>query len=206
MEQEENTCHASTNDYLACFSKCKWNTISILCYCIGSKIRVTYRQDSLCLCSALLYFKHFISWFWNDSFLMRMYRFSSAVNVFNYSFNFRALLMVEGWSTALDKQLIIRLFNRRYFFIRALLMFSQCVNCLPFCKSLDAQSTVYVSAVKQDSSQKYVYISVIWNRCPNSLWCQVDTVKVEEYKWKSYHHFFQRSSCLRWNYIHCIIL
>ena len=103
MEQEENTCHASTNDYLACFSKFKWNTISILYYCIGSKIRVTCRQDSLCLCSALLYFKHFISWFWNDSFLVRMYRFSSAVNVFNYSFNFRALLMVEDWSTALYK-------------------------------------------------------------------------------------------------------
>ena len=59
MEQEENTCHASTNDYLACFSKCKWNTISILCYCIGSKIRVTCHHDSLCLCNALPYLKHF---------------------------------------------------------------------------------------------------------------------------------------------------
>ena len=48
-------------------------------------------------------------------------------------------------------------------------MFSQCVNCLPFCKSLDAQSTGYVSAVEQDSSQKYVYISVIWNRCLKQL-------------------------------------
>ena len=34
---------------------------------------------------------------------MRVYRFSSAVDVFNYSFNFRALLTVEEWSTALHK-------------------------------------------------------------------------------------------------------
>ena len=55
IEQEENTCHASTNDCLACFTKCKWNIISILYYCIGSKIIVTCHHGSLCLCKALLY-------------------------------------------------------------------------------------------------------------------------------------------------------
>ena len=34
---------------------------------------------------------------------MHVYRFSSAVDVFNYSFNFWALLMVEDWNTALYK-------------------------------------------------------------------------------------------------------
>ena len=155
MEQEENTCHASTNDYLACFTKCKWNTISILYYCIGSKIRVTYRQDSLCLCSALLYFKHFISWFWNDSFLVRMYRFSSAVNVFNYSFNFRALLMVEDWSTALDKQLIIRLFNRRYFW-----SFERCSCSFHYQVCVTPQTR---ATVKWDPNRVFQRSSCLWS-------------------------------------------
>ena len=61
IEQEGNTNHASTNDYLACLTKRKCNIISIPYYCIGSKIRDTCHHDSLCLCNALPYLKHFTS-------------------------------------------------------------------------------------------------------------------------------------------------